>query len=77
MNPLFQELNGPNSMMGAFSQFIQNPLAFVMQRRNIEIPSQFGSNPQEAVNYLVSSGKMDQVTYNNLRAQAMSMGCKF
>lgn len=77
MNPLFQELNGPNSMMGQFSQFMQNPLVFISQKRNINIPSQFGSNPQEAVNYLVSSGKMDQSTFNNLMAQATSMGCKF
>lgn len=77
MNPLFQELNGPNSMMGQFSQFMQNPFAFVKQKRNIEIPSQFGSNPQEAVNYLVSSGKMNQNVFNNLMAQAMSMGYKF
>lgn len=77
MNPLFQELNGPNSIAGQFSQFMQNPFAFVMQKRNIEIPSQFGNNPHEAVNYLVSSGKMDQSTFNNLMAQATSMGCKF
>ena len=77
MNPLCQELNGPNSIAGQFSKFMQNPFAFVKQKRNIEIPSQFGSNPQEAVNYLVSSGKMDQNVFNNLMAQATSMGCKF
>ena len=77
MNPLFQELNGPNSMVGQFNQFMQNPLAFIMQKRNINIPSQFGSNPQEAVNYLISSGKMNQSTFNNLMAQATSMGYKF
>lgn len=47
MNPLFQELNGPNSIAGQFSQFMQNPFAFVMQKRNIEIPSQFGNNPHD------------------------------
>lgn len=77
MNPLFDELNGPNSMAGQFTQFMNNPLAFLMQKRNISIPNQYSNNPQDAVNYLISSGKMDQVTFNNLMAQATSMGFKF
>lgn len=77
MNPLFDELNGPNSMAGQFAQFMNNPLAFLMQKRNISIPNQYSNNPQNAVNYLISSGKMDQVTFNNLMAQATSMGFKF
>ena len=77
MNPLFNELNGPNSMAGQFTQFMNNPLAFLMQKRNISIPNQYSNNPQDAVNYLISSGKMDQVTFNNLMAQATSMGFKF
>ena len=64
-------------MAGQFTQFMNNPLAFLMQKRNISIPNQYSNNPQDAVNYLISSGKMDQVTFNNLMAQATSMGFKF
>lgn len=77
MNPLFQELNGPNSMAGQFSQFMQNPFAFLMQKQNVNVPIQFNSDPQEAVNYLVSSGKMKQNSFNNFMSIARSMGCKF
>lgn len=76
MNPLFNELNGPTSLMGQFTQFMQNPFGFLIQRK-INIPEQYMNNPQAAVNYLVSTGQMDQNTLNNLRSRANNMGYKF
>lgn len=76
MNPLFNELNGPQSIMGQFSKFMQNPIGYLLERK-VNIPEQYRNNPQEAVNYLVSSGQMDQQTLNNLRARAGQMGYKF
>ncbi|MBP5597497.1 MAG: hypothetical protein J6Y02_19150 [Pseudobutyrivibrio sp.] len=76
-NPLFNELNGPQSMPGQFAEFMQNPILYLMKRKNVQIPEQYSNNPQEAVNYLVSSGQMDQQTLNNLRSKASQMGYKF
>ena len=76
MNPLFNELNGPQSIMGQFSQFMQNPIGYLIERK-VNIPEQYRNDPQQAVNYLVSSGQMDQQTLNNLRAKAGQMGYKF
>lgn len=76
MNPLYEQLNGPNSMMGQFKAFMQNPIMFLINR-NINIPEQYRNDPQQAVNYLVSSGQMDQNTLNNLRNKAGMMGYKF
>ena len=69
MNPLFNELNGPQSIMGQFSQFMQNPIGYLIERK-INVPEQYRNDPQQAVNYLVSSGQMDQQTLNNLRTRA-------
>lgn len=77
MNSLFQELNGPQSTMGQFTEFMQNPMLFLMKRRGIQIPEQYRNDPEKVVNYLISSGNMDQRTFNNLRSQASNMGCKF
>ena len=48
-----------------------------LMERKINIPEQYGNDPQQAVNYLVSSGQMGQQTFNDLRAKAGQMGCKF
>lgn len=76
MNPLFSELNGPQSLIGQFESFMKNPMEYLVNKK-INIPEQYRNNPQDAVNYLVSSGQMDQQTLNNLRARASQMGYKF
>lgn len=77
MNSLFQELNGPQSTMGQFTKFMQNPMLFLMRRRNIQIPEQYRNDPEKTVNYLISSGNMDQKSFNFYRSQASNMGYKF
>lgn len=76
MNPLFEQLNGPNSLMGQFQSFMQNPIGYLIEKK-INIPQQYMNDPHQAVNYLISSGQMDQQTLNNLRAKAGQMGFKF
>lgn len=76
MNSLFNELNGPQSIMGQFARFMQNPIGYLMERK-INVPEQYRNDPQQAVNYLVSSGQMGQQTFNDLRSKAGQMGCKF
>ena len=76
MNPLFEQLNGPNSIMGQFQSFMSNPIGYLIEKK-INIPQQYMNDPQQAVNYLISSGQMDQQTLNNLRARAGQMGFKF
>lgn len=76
MNPLFEQLNGPNSLMGQFQSFMSNPIGYLIEKK-INIPQQYMNDPQQAVNYLISSGQMDQQTLNNLRARAGQMGFKF
>ena len=76
MNPLFEQLNGPNSFMGQFQSFMSNPIGYLIEKK-INIPQQYMNDPQQAVNYLISSGQMDQQTLNNLRARAGQMGFKF
>lgn len=76
MNPLFEQLNGPNSLMGQFQSFMQNPIGYLIQKK-INIPQEYMNDPHQAVNYLISSGQMDQQTLNNLRARAGQMGFKF
>ena len=76
MNPLFEQLNGPNSFMGQFQRFMQNPIGYLIEKK-IKIPQQYANDPHQAVDYLISSGQMDQQTLNNLRARAGQMGFKF
>lgn len=76
MNPLFEQLNGPNSLMGQFQSFMQNPIGYLIEKK-INIPQEYMNDPHQAVNYLISSGQMEQQTLNNLRAKAGQMGFKF
>lgn len=56
-----------------FGMFRQNPLQFLLQRK-IDIPKEYANDPQGAIQYLMSTGKMSQQTFENLRSQASQMG---
>lgn len=66
MNKLFQETQS-NSMMNRIQQ--------IMQKYNI--PQEMRNDPQQIINYLVQSGKVDQNTINRAMQQAQRMGFKF
>ena len=62
-----------NPMENQFNMFMSNPFQFLLQR-NINIPQEYASNPQGAVQYLMNTGKMSQQTFENLRNRASQMG---
>ena len=73
-NRLYEEQMN-QGIMGQFSNFMKNPMAFLTQRR-INVPSQYTNDPQGAVQYLLSTGQMSQETYQALRSKAEQMGVK-
>lgn len=62
-----------NNMANQFNMFMKNPMQFLISKR-INIPQEYANNPQGAVQYLMSTGKMSQMTFENLRSQASQMG---
>lgn len=62
-------------IMNQFNRFIQNPVAFLMQK-NVNIPSEYRSNPMGAVQYLMNTGQMSQETFEQIRSVAYQMGVK-
>lgn len=66
MNKLFQETQS-NSVMNRIQQ--------IMQKYNV--PQEIRNDPQQIINYLVQSGKVDQNTINRAMQQAQRMGFKF
>lgn len=62
-----------NNMANQFNMFMKNPMQFLISKR-INIPQEYANNPQGAVQYLMSTGKMSQMTFENLRNQASQMG---
>lgn len=66
MNKLFQETQS-NSMMNRLQQIIQK----------YNVPQEIRNDPQQIVNFLVQSGKVDQSMINRAMQQAQKMGFKF
>ena len=62
-------------IMNEFNLFIQNPMAFLMQRK-INIPPEYSWNPKGAVQYLMNTGQMSQYTFEQIRNGASQMGVK-
>ena len=75
MNSLYQSMQ-QNSMQNQYSQFTQNPLQFIMQRKGISIPQEFQNDPHGAVQYLLDNGQMSQAQLNRFSQIAQSMGVK-
>ncbi|MBQ2663100.1 MAG: hypothetical protein IJP94_01600 [Clostridia bacterium] len=75
-NPLQGLMGGGQPNMAAmFSQFKNNPMQFLMQRK-INIPQQYQNDPQGAVQYLMNSGQLTQDGFNKLSNMAQQMGLK-
>ena len=64
-----------NNIMSEFNRFQQNPAQYLMDRK-VNIPQEYMNNPQEAVQYLLNSGKMSQDTLNQLMQKAKMLGFK-
>ena len=62
-------------MTGRFQQFMQNPMQSLMNSK-LNIPQQYQNNPQDAVNYLIQSGQVNQNTLNQAIQMANKLGVK-
>lgn len=68
-------MNAFQNMQGVLSQFkgfMNNPTAFIMQRK-LNIPQQYMNNPNDAIQYLMNTGKLTQEQYNWAVNQAKQM----
>ena len=62
-----------NPMESQYNAFISYPFQFLLQHK-INIPQEYANNPQGAVQYLMNTGKMSQMTFETLRNKASQMG---
>ena len=67
-------MNNMAAMIGQFQQFMQNPAA-MLQRAGV--PQQIASNPNQAIQYLMNSGKISQQQYNQAQSMARQLGPQF
>lgn len=49
------------ALLNLYTQFKQNPTQFLSQ---INVPNEYMNDPQEAIQYLMNSGKITQEQYN-------------
>lgn len=61
-----------NQFAYMLNQLKQNPLQFLAQR-NLNIPQNMAGNPNDILNYLVSSGKVSQQQINNAYQMAKQL----
>ena len=57
------------NMLGQFRGFMGNPMGYVMQK-NMGIPKEYLNNPDEAIQYLMNTGKLTQQQYNEVNEVA-------
>ena len=64
-----------NNLQSEFNRFQQNPFQFLTER-NINIPQEYLSNPQSAIQYLMNSGQINQQGINQIIQKARMFGFK-
>jgi len=57
------------NMLGQFRGFMGNPMGYIAQK-NMGIPQEYMNNPDEAIQYLMNTGKLTQQQYNELNKTA-------
>ena len=57
------------NMLGQFRQFIVDPMGYIMQK-NMGIPQKYMNNTDEAIQYLMNTGKLTQQQYNEVNEVA-------
>ena len=55
--------------LGQFGGFMRNPAQFMMQRK-LGIPKEYMNDPQQALQYLMNTGRLSQADYDNLHKTA-------
>jgi len=58
------------NLLGQFKSVLQNPSAFLQQKG---LPANAFQNPQAAVQQMVTSGRMSQEQFNQLRQMAQQI----
>lgn len=74
-NQIYEQLNKQNPQ-SEYGNFMQNPFQYLLNKR-INIPTEYQNDPHSAVQYLISSGQMNQNAFNRLFSKLQSMGYKF
>ena len=64
-----------NNLQSEFNRFQQNPFQFLTEK-NINIPQEYLSNPQNAIQYLMNSGQINQQGINQIIQKARMFGFK-
>jgi hypothetical protein len=76
-NSVFQQLEGNKfNMQTEYDNFIKDPLTYLANRK-INIPSEYQNDPHGAVQYLLSSGNMNQGAFDKVFSTLQKMGFKF
>lgn len=57
------------NLISQFSGFCKNPMQYMMQCK-MQIPQEYLNNPNQAIQYLMNSGKLSQEQYNLAVQQA-------
>ena len=57
------------NIMSQFQQFMNNPMGYLASR-NINIPQEYISDPNECIQYLMNTGKISQQDYNKANEMA-------
>lgn len=58
-----------NSFMGQFKQFMGNPMQY-MTMMKLNIPREYMNSPDDAIQYLMNTGKLSQEQYNEFNKKA-------
>ena len=59
----FDPFGSMQNMLGQFQQFMGNPLNMI---NKMNIPQEYMKDPNEAIQYLMNTGKLTQQQYNEL-----------
>lgn len=70
------ESQNANNPMAQYNNFLSNPMQF-LAGRGLNIPQQYANDPKGAVQYLMTSGQMNNGMLTNLMQRAKMMGFKF
>ena len=70
------ESQNANNSMAQYNDFRSNPMQF-LAGRGLNIPQQYASDPKGAVQYLMTSGQMNNGMLMNLMQRAKMMGFRF
>lgn len=60
---MFDPFGSMQNMVGQFKGFMNNPVQFLMQNK-LKIPQQYMNDPNQAIQYLMNTGAINQQQYD-------------